>query len=507
MAPADNMDVMRQVENLSDAKRKLLEQYSLGALGRSDKQSQTIRRRPAGEFAPLSLAQEQLWYRSQVEGIPPLYNESITIQLGAPLDVAALERSLAEIIHRHEIWRTSYDRLDGALVQIIHAHPNFALPELDLRSLPEQEREKEALRIVTEEARRPFDLRRGPLLRAVLLRTSETAYRLSLTAHLSIVDGVSVYQVLPSELSALYTAFSAGKPSPLPELAIQYSDYAYWQRDWVKRDAWSKQLEYWREQFRGGVPALEWPAACRSSEVPTYHGAIRQFALSKPVTDAAKEWSRSEGVTLFTTLVTTLAGVLHCYTRQPDFTIGTPSPAGRKRSEVRPLLGYFLNPVALRMDLGGKPSFRELLSRAKRVIAMAISNDDVPIEVLGQELHLQPNPSAPFFSVAVSLQPQTPDLTTGWQVTSMDADSGGAPWDLYLAFIDRADGMIGRAQYNPDLFEPETITLLIDHVELVLEAAVADPEQAVSGLFATLPGPAEWNRKELSSLSSLPMKR
>ena len=315
------------------------------------------------------------------------------------------------------------------------------------------------------------------------MRTGDTDYRLSVVAHLSIVDGISVYQLFPSELAALYTAFSAGKPSPLPELPIQYADYAYWQRRWLRDDELARQLTYWRKQLAGELPVLRWPADRPRPDVQTYRGAIRAFALSRLLTDALKKLARREGVTLFTTLLASFTGLIYCYTSQVDLVIGTPSPTGRKRSEFQALLGYFLNPVALRIDLQDDPSLRELLLRAQKVIAEAISYDDLPIEVLAKELRRKPVPSRnPFFTLAISLQPTTPDGAKGWHVTSMDADSGGAVWDLYLAFIDGVDGMIGRVQYNPDLFESLTISHMLRDLQKVMKAIVADPGQHISSL-------------------------
>jgi hypothetical protein len=407
-----------------------------------------------------------------------------------PLEVPLLERSLAEIIRRHEIWRTSYDIRNGLLVQVVHpAVREMRLPVVDLRGFPEEKIEEEVLWLATEEAHRPFDLRRGPLMRAFLLRTADAEYRLSMVAHLSIVDGVSVYQVFPSELAALYAAFSAGKPSPLPELPIQYADYAYWQRQWLKDDELAKQLAYWRKQLAGELPVVHWPADRPRPDVQTYRGAIRPFALSRPLTDALKELARREGVTLFTTLLASFAGLIYCYTSQVNLVIGTPSPSGRKRSEFQALLGYFLNPVALRIDLQDNPSLREMLLRAQKVIAEAISNDDLPIESLAKELRPKPDPGRnPFFTLAISLQPKTPDVDTGWQVTSMDAESGGAAWDLYLAFINGVGGMIGRVQYNPDLFTSLTISHMLRDLKRVMKALLADPGQRIWSLSVQEPG-------------------
>jgi hypothetical protein len=443
-----------------------------------------IRPRPHGEPSPLSLSQEQLWLREQgTHDIPPLYNECITIRMAEALDVPVLERSLAEVIRRHEIWRTSYQIGSSTPLQFVHPLPEkISLPVIDLRSLPTKvRREAEAHSVVDELIRQPFDLKEGPLLRANLVRMEDCEYRLFLCAHLSIVDGVSVYQVFPSELSALYCAYRSGQPSPLADLEVQFGDYAYCQRRRGLGESLSSQIEYWRKQLASPLPALNWPRDRARPPRETFRGAIRSFGFPRHLSEAVRAMSGQEGVTLFMVLAAAFIALLHRYTRQEDIIVGTPSPAGRKRSEVQKLLGYFLNPVALRFDLTGNPTFRELLRQTQRVTLEAISNDDVPIETLAQELNLGCDLSRnPFFTVAVSLQPATPQLGAPWSVTTMDVESGGAPWDLYLAFIDRPEGIMGRAQYNPDLFETGTTACMWEHLQRLLESVTANPAVRLS---------------------------
>ena len=269
---------------LSEVKRKLFEEYVRGDIRQVEHPSERIPRRPAGDTAPLSLAQEQLWYREQIEGISPLYNEAITIRHSGPLDAAIVARSLTEIIRRHEIWRTSYDVSNGIPVQVTHPAPSsFSVQTVDLFGLSPSEVEAEILRVCTSETRRRFDLRKAPLLRATLFRSDDKDEQLFLVAHLSIVDGISVYQVLPFELATLYAAFSDGKNSPLPELCMQYADYAYWQRQAFNAERRAEQVNYWREMFPGDAPALAWPAGRSRPVSPTYRGVIRKFALSPEI--------------------------------------------------------------------------------------------------------------------------------------------------------------------------------------------------------------------------------
>lgn len=446
----------------------------------------TIQPMPPGALAPLSLAQEQLW-RHSLETSVPLYNESITLYRQGPLKVEVLERSIAEIIRRHEIWRTSYKSNDGSPSQVIHpADPSFPLRTVDLRGKPQEERKTLALHLASEDARRPFDLSTGPLLRALLIQMDDEAYRLAMTAHLSIVDGVSVYQVFPRELLVLYNAFSERRSSPLPEPTIQYRDFAYWQRKWFMNYEMKRQLDYWRKQLGGELPALDWPRVCRPP-AQTCRGAIHACSFPSEILTGIRELCRSAATTLFTVLEAACTTLLYGYTRQKEIILGTFSPAGRKRSEVQSLLGHFLNPVPLRIDLSDDPTFHELLKRTEVVMSDAISHDDVPLASLARELLPTLDKGRnPFFTVGVSLQPGTPPIDSGWSVTSMDAQSGGAIWDAYMAFIERPDGLLGRIQYNSDLFDMETIAHLVRDLSALLTAAVLHPEQRVSRLASSI---------------------
>jgi hypothetical protein len=476
---------MPETSPLSETKRQLLEKYLRAQPAQSRQHLNVITRRPTGEPAPLSLTQEQIWLREMTtSGMPPFYNESITIHRTGRLDPALLECSFGEIIRRHEIWRTSYCATNGKSVQVVQpAASTVSLPVVDLRRLPEGVREVEALRVATEEARRPFDLEQGPLVRATLVTLGDEEHRLFITMHQSVTDGVSVYQVLPSELVNLYEALSAGKSSLLPELPIQCADFAYWERHRLQGDVLASQLAYWREQLGGELPVLQWPTGQPRPPVQTQRGAIRPFVLSKQLTLALKELSQQEGVTLFMTLLTGFTVLFQRYTEQEDIVVGTLAPAGRKRPEVQGLLGYFLNPVALRFDLSGDPTFRDLLRQAREVVLGALLHDDVPFEYVVDELKLKPDPSRhPLFQVAITLAPPLPVLSSGWDQTPMDVESGGSRWDLYLELSERADGTIGRAQYNPDLFEEQPIIQMLYDLQSLLEGMALDPGQRLTAL-------------------------
>ena len=470
---------------LSEARLRLLNKYRRGEFSKTVGQTLEITRRPADKPAPLSPAQEQVWRRAQVTGDrPPFYNESIAILRQGPLDAAILERSLTEIIRRHEVWRTTYDVVEGQPAQIIHPAPDtFPVSVVNLQSLPMNERAAAALQLATAEARQPFDLSAGPLIRATLATLADDEHRLFLTMHQSVIDGISVNILFPSELTALYGAFVNGRSSPLPELPIQYADYAYWQHQWMKGEGLAAQLAYWREKLADLPPVPDWPGDHATPATLTYRGAIEPFTIPRHVAQGLKELSRQEGVTLFMTLLVGFSALLWSDVGQEDLIVGTLSPVGRKRSEVQSLIGYFLNPVALRMNLAGNPSVRELLHRSQEVVSGAMANDDVPLEYLLKELGIECDAKRlPLFPWIISLAPRIADLAPGWNQSFMDAESGGSRWELYLELREGQDSLLGRAQYNPDVFEPATLTRILGDWDRLLEAMVVNPDLRLSEL-------------------------
>jgi len=471
------------VIQLSEAKRKLLQSYLQGDSAQPRVASSPITPIASLEATPLAISQEQLFLRETSRpNIPPLYNECVQLRMAGQLSVVALERSLADIIRRHEVWRTSYVVRNGQPLQVIHpAADQLRLPVIDLQGLSRAKQEEEVQRAVGDLLQRPFNLIEGPLLKPVLIKLDDLEHRLYLVAHLSVVDGLSVYQVFPTELAALYHTHVSGRPSTLPAIPVQFRDYARWQRLRWQGSEVAKQLDYWRMQLAGDIPALNWPAYCSRPARETFRGSIHRFALAAP--EAVKGLSRQEGATLFVTLLALLATLLHIYTGQDDFLIGTPSPAGRKRSELQTLLGYFLNPVAIRFRFTRRMTFRDLLRQTQRLTLEAISNDDIPLETLARELSIKADPSRNLlFNVAISLQPKMSKLNFDWRVTSMDINSGGAPWDLYLAFIDGEEGLMGRAQYNPDLFEVESIPRMLQHYQRLLQIVSTLPDTRLADI-------------------------
>ena len=475
---------MSSLAPLSDAKRMLLQKYLRGEFAR-EFPTDNITKRPPDTLAPLTVSQEQVVLRERlVPEIPPLYNESVTIYRFGSLDVNLLERSFTEVVRRHEIWRTTYETVNGATVQVVHPPPDHIhLPLIDLRVIPSEQRLAETARILSPAACQPFDMQEGPLLRASLVRFDEEEFHLHLIVHQSVLDGVSVYQVLLSELSALYDAYAAGKSSPLPDPAIQFGDYAFWQRRYLQGEVLQKQLAYWRKQLAGEIPVLAWPNTRPRPPQQSLRGSIQPFAFPQSLTKSVKALCLQAGSTLFATLLAAFAVLLHSYTSQEEIVIGTVSPAGRKRSEAQNLMGYFLNPVPLRFRLPAELTFQEFLFHVQDVLGGALSHDEIPFEYLVRELQPTPDSSRnPFFTVAASLEPPLSNVGPQWSLTPMDIESGGARWDLYFVWDDRPTGMIGRVQYNPDLFERREITAMVLDFERLLEKLIQDPRQKLSDL-------------------------
>src|SRR2546426_7472083 len=286
---------------LSESKRRLLEKYLRGDVPGTQEVRDVIPRRSTGVNPPLSVGQHQIWLHSQIAPGLPLYNEPMTVHRTGPLDMPALEWSLGEILRRQEIWRTTVVLVDGEPVQVVRPAAAFSLPVVDLRSLPGAAREPEALRLATEEARRPMDLARGPLARFRLIHLGDEAHRLYITLHQMIFDGVSMYSVFLPELTSLYEARVEGRPSPLEEPRIQYGDFALWQHRRQRETASGGALEYWRRQLAGAPAVLDLPGDRPRPAVQTFRGGQLTFALSKELSEQLKTLSRRESATLFMT--------------------------------------------------------------------------------------------------------------------------------------------------------------------------------------------------------------
>ncbi len=393
---------------------------------------------PRGGDQPLSFAQERLWFLDQLEPGSAVYNIPLGLRLEGELNVPVLRRCLDEILLRHETLRTRFEAVNGQPRQVVEPVAALQVPLVDLRALPAPEREAEAVRRCVAEAQRPFDLRHDLMLRAKLLRLGEREHVLLLTMHHIASDGWSI-RVLLVELATLYEAFAGGKPSPLPELAVHYADFAVWQREWLQGPILEKQLSYWRKQLEGAPALLELPTDWPRPATQSYRGARIGWELPKPLSVALGELSRREGATLFMTLLAGFQTLLHRYTSSDEILVGSPI-AGRIRTEIEPLIGLFLNTLVLRGDLSGNPSFRTLLGRTREVALGAYAHQDLPFERLVGELRPKRDMShSPFFQVMFVLQnaPWEAARLAGLQVTPMPIASGTSKFDLTFFAAER----------------------------------------------------------------------
>jgi amino acid adenylation domain-containing protein len=415
-------------------------------------------------------------------GDVPFYNETITIYRHGALDIAVLERCVLEIIRRHEIWRTTFDVQFGQPVQAVLPPPKtFPVRLFDLRHFPQEEREAEAIRLATEDARRPLDLKAGPLLRILAVCMEDAQYRLYMVIHQIIFDAVTAYHVLLPELTTLYEAFASGNPSPLPEPAIQYGDFAHWQRRKVLPDDWSEDAAYWRAQL-AEASTLQWPNDRPRPELDTHRGAIQRYRLPEDLARELRVLSQRHEVSLYMTLVAALAALLHRYTSQDDLVLGT-FTAGRKLAELEPLPGYFVNPLALRVDTSGNPTFAELVARVRIVVLDALKHQDVPFAEVVRQSGWKPDASRnPFFQVVLSQQPKLAPIAPGWDLATEEICNGGSKLDLMIIVDDRGDSIGGPITYNPDLFDAATIARMVGHWQTLLAAAAKNPLLPISHL-------------------------
>ncbi len=465
---------------MSAAKRALLEKRLAGR-GQDAPDKQAIRRRSRVGPPPLSFAQQRLWFLSQLEPELVAYNISEAVRLAGKLDVPVLNWCFNEIVRRHESLRTSFDVIAGQPVQVIAPALELSIPVVDLSQFPDDERDAEALRLSRVETVRPFDLVRGPLIRAVLMRLREDEHALIVTMHHIVSDGWS-QGILKNELGALYRARVMGQPSPLGELPIQYADFSEWQREWLSGAVLDQQLNYWRDRLAGAPPLTELPADKARPAAMSYRGATFLFELSTKLSESLAALSRREGATLFMTLLAGFKTLLHLYTDQSDVVIGTPV-ANRNREEVESLIGFFVNTLVLRTDVSGDPAFRELLARVREVSLGAQAHQDFPFELLVAELQTNRETNRnPFFQIAFDLQnAPAPGLEfPGLTLHPHEFTAATTRFDLELHLTSVPEGIIGALVYSTELFEESTIRTFAERFRMLLEAVVANPDRRVS---------------------------
>lgn len=442
---------------------------------------------------PASFAQQRLWFLAQLEPGSPAHTVTVAHSLRGALDVACLERSLSEVVRRHEVLRTTLRYDDGRVLQAIHEPSVESLPVVDLRALEAGGREEEARRRTEEVARTPFDLERGPLLRVLLLRLSEDEHHLVVAVHHAVFDGWS-FDVFMGELGALYGAFRAGQASPLPEPALQYVDFAVWQRQRLREPRLEPLLGYWRRQLGGPLPVLSLPTDRPRFLERARRSAQSSLVLPRALNRALRELSEREGVTLFMTLLAAFQTLLHRYTGEEDIIVGSPV-AGRTQAGLSGLVGLFVNTLALRTRLEGRPRFRELLARVRDTVIGAYANQELPLELLVEAVN-PPRKSGhpPLFQVMFAFQnvPRPGWSLPGLSVESWNVDSGTAAYDLTLFMEEKEQGLNALLVYDADLFDAARMEELLGHLWTLLEGLVAEPDASI----ATLPllTPAERHR-------------
>ncbi|MBP5971508.1 amino acid adenylation domain-containing protein [Brasilonema sp. CT11] len=432
---------------------------------------------------PLSFAQERLWLLNQLEPDNPFYNEQAVIKLYGQLNVVALEQSLNKIIARHEALRTNFCTINEQLVQVIADSLTLSVPIVDLTELPASEREIACQQLATTEATRPFDLASSPLIRACVVKLTQIEHVLVLIIHHIVYDGWSM-GVLMRELSTIYSALCNNLYPELPELPIQYADFAIWQRQWLQAEVLQTQLDYWKQLLKNAPTLLELPTDRLRPAIQSYRGAIQNFKFSIELSQAIANFSRQQGATLFMMLFTAYVTLLSRYTGSDDLVVGTPI-ACRDRTELEGLIGFFVNTLVIRTDLSGNPSFKELLSRVRQRTVEALAHADLPFEELVKALQPQRDLShTPLFQVMFVLEnaPMSNVELTGLSVTPLIPESTTAKFDLSLSMHNTADGLVGIWEYNTDLFDAGTIERMSGHFVTLLEGIVANPEERISQL-------------------------
>ncbi|BAY99591.1 condensation domain-containing protein [Tolypothrix tenuis PCC 7101] len=441
---------------------------------------------------PLSFAQQRLWLAEQLQPNSFTYNEPVALRLLGYLNIELLEKSINEIVCRHEILRTTFTTIDGQPVQIISANLEVKVSVVDFSNLPENERETKAQKFAQQEAELPFDLTKLPLIRVSVIQLSQEENILLITVHHIVWDGWSI-GVLIRELSTLYRAFYYDQPSPLPEIKIQYADFAVWQRNWLQGKVLAQKLAYWRERLGNNLPVLQLPTVRPSTEVKTNRGASQSFLIPANLAQAIQALSHQEGVSLFMTLLAAFQVLLLQYTKQEDIVIGT-DIANRNRAETESLIGFFMNLLVLRTDLSGNPSFRELLARVRQVTLEAYAHPDLPFEELVKALQPERSLSntSPLFQVLFVLQ-NTPmpslDLP-GLTLKEWFWRNDTARFELAVFLTKTPQGITSTWRYNSELFTESAIADrravgiagMASHFETLLNNIVKQPNARINSL-------------------------
>ncbi|MDZ8258877.1 non-ribosomal peptide synthetase [Nostoc sp. ChiQUE01b] len=429
---------------------------------------------------PLSFAQEQLWLVNQLEPDNPFYNEQVSLKLHGHLNTVALEQSLNKIISRHEVLRTNFHTINEQPVQVIADSLTLSVPVVDLTELPESEREIACQKLAAKEANQPFDLANSPLIRASVAKITEVEHVFILTIHHIIFDGWSM-GIIMRELATIYSDICNNLSPELPELPIQYADYAIWQRQWLQSEVLQTQLDYWKQQLKNAPTLLELPTDRPRPGIQTFRGATQYIEISTQLSQKLANFSRQEGATLYMTLLAAYVTLLYRYTGSDDIIVGTPL-AKRDRTELEGLIGFFVNTLVLRTDLSGNPSFQKLLHRVRQVTLKAYTHPDLPLEELVKALQPQRDLShTPLFQVMFILESVlTSEIEmSGLTVSSFAAERTIAKFDLTLFIKNTGNKLVAAWQYNTDLFDAPTIERMAGHFVTLLEGVIANPQQPI----------------------------
>jgi amino acid adenylation domain-containing protein len=470
--------ISSRLAELPPEKRQLLDQL-LGRDSPAPVRPAAIRRRADRAMACLSDGQRRLWFLDQMMPGTAFYNVSAAVRIMSALNILALRASINEIIRRHEILRTSFTSEQGEPVQVIAAQMELPVPVVDIRPFAQSDREAEALRLAREEAQRPFDLVRTPLIRVVVVQLGSAEWLLLVTMHHIISDSRSV-QLFFQELSAIYPALLTGKASPLPELQVQYGDFAEWQRELLQDPTFAAQLAYWRKQLRD-IPVLQLPMDHPRPPIQSFRGDHYPVALNAFLASEFRRFSKKEGVTVFITALGVFMALLCRYSTQDDLAIGVPITS-RNRSELAGLMGFFVNTLVIRGDHSGEPGFREFIRRIRESVLSAFAHQDVPFEKLVEELQPARDLSHnPLFQVAFQLQTldRAANSAPGSAVRFLNIESGTAKFDLYLELWETSDTIEGTFEFNTDLFDRPTIERMARHFAFLSEMVLRDPDRSL----------------------------
>ncbi|HZN08580.1 MAG TPA: condensation domain-containing protein, partial [Pyrinomonadaceae bacterium] len=432
---------------------------------------------------PLSFAQQRLWLLDRIAPGNPFYNIPLAIPIAAYLDLRALEKALNAIVARHESLRTTFRVVDNEPVQLVHPKLELTISITDLSSLSAAELRTREVELATAEARKPFDLEQGPLIRCGVIVRGWTDYILLITTHHIVSDGWSM-GIFMQELTVFYQSFCINYPIKLPDLPVQYPDFAVWQRDWLKGEVLETQLGYWREHLRD-LPVLELPTDHPRPLYSSYKGSSYPVRLGYALSHQVRKFASSHGVTPFMVLLSVFAAVLQRYSGHEEIVIGIPV-ANRTRTELEGLIGFFVNSLVLRIDLKGDPSFSEIVDRVREVSLAAYAHQDLPFEKLVEELHPSRDPSRnPLFQVTFQLinTPSVQDISSSENSTTIHVQRGSAIFDLAFSLLDGATEFSGIFEYSTDLFDQTTIARIERHFRQLLQSAVANPNDS----FASLP--------------------